>query len=155
MKTLSMKNMLLCAKWPTHGFDFTTPEILKVTISDETKKNEKEDKRVKENRVALVWIFILSTLKNKTPWAGQIFFNPDLFWTAQPEKSRSLFFPSQESHLTQYMSLEEFFRVKRNSKCPDTYVFNKGCNSFCSLCKGKQYILILNNGIVEAYTAGV
>ena len=57
-------------KWPTHGFDFTTPESLKVTTSDETKKNEKEDKRVKENRVALVWIFISSTLKNKTPWAG-------------------------------------------------------------------------------------
>lgn len=41
-------------KWPTHGFDFTTPESLKVTTSDETKKNEKEDKRVKEEGVALV-----------------------------------------------------------------------------------------------------
>ena len=61
----------------------------------------------------------------------------------------------QVSPLTQYMSLEEFFRVKTNTKCPDTYVFNKGCKSSCSSCKGKQYILSVNIGIVEAYTAGV
>ena len=46
MKTLSMKNMLLNAKWPAH-FDFTAPKSLKVTTSKETKENEKECKGVK------------------------------------------------------------------------------------------------------------
>lgn len=57
-------------KWFIYGFDFIIFESLKVIISDEIKKNEKEDKRVKENRVVLVWIFILFILKNKIFWVG-------------------------------------------------------------------------------------
>lgn len=46
--------MLFCVKWFIYGFDFIIFEILKVIISDEIKKNEKEDKRVKEEGVVVV-----------------------------------------------------------------------------------------------------
>lgn len=49
-------------------FDFTTPRGLKITPSDGTKKleeEEKDDKRVEENRLTFLLFFISSTLERE------------------------------------------------------------------------------------------